>query len=99
MDIKYASKEKQEIHDKKLAELYSALNVLEKETYQKLNDWGLVYKDSTYGDAFQKWQTLRNSCPECHSDKVTLLNYDMKWHNGDIVCSLCGTYVRGYDAG
>ena len=44
---------------------------------------------------------LHVHCPKCGSapDKHELLNYDAMWHEGDIYCRLCDTFVRSYDAG
>ncbi len=41
------------------------------------------------------------NCPKCDSspDKHKVENYDMIWHDGDVVCTECGTKVRNYDAG
>ncbi len=41
------------------------------------------------------------NCPKCDSppEKHTVENYDMMWHDGDVVCTECGTKVRNYDAG
>lgn len=40
-------------------------------------------------------------CPKCNSapDRHELRNYNMMWHDGDIYCMDCGTYVRMWDAG
>jgi transcription elongation factor Elf1 len=40
-------------------------------------------------------------CPKCGSEssRHEVRNYDMMWHDGDVYCKDCGTYVRGYDAG
>lgn len=40
-------------------------------------------------------------CPNCNADPSThvMKNYSMMWHEGDIYCGKCDTYVRGYDAG
>lgn len=40
-------------------------------------------------------------CPECGSSGKNhyMTNYDAMWHEGDIYCSLCDTFVRYYDAG
>ena len=40
-------------------------------------------------------------CPNCGStpkDHI-LEDYDMMWHDGNVMCKLCGTKVRNYDAG
>ena len=39
------------------------------------------------------------ACPKCGSKKFEVRNYDMMWHDGDVHCADCGTYVRMYDAG
>lgn len=40
-------------------------------------------------------------CPKCNSspDRHELRNYNMMWHDGDVHCIDCGTYVRMWDAG
>lgn len=44
---------------------------------------------------------LHKHCPKCGSapDKHVMHNYDPKWHEGDIYCGICDTFVRYYDAG
>lgn len=44
---------------------------------------------------------LHKHCPKCGSSprRHEIRNYSMMWHDGDIHCIDCGTYVRGYDAG
>lgn len=44
---------------------------------------------------------LHKHCPECDSapENHELRNYSMMWHEGDIHCGKCGTFVRYYDAG
>lgn len=41
------------------------------------------------------------NCPNCGSPptKHEVQNYDETWRDGDVVCTVCGTRVRGYDAG
>jgi len=41
----------------------------------------------------------RNICPNCGSIDCRLENYDMMWHDGDVVCNKCNTRIRTYDAG
>lgn len=44
--------------------------------------------------------SLMNVCPDCLENEVGVLeNYDPMWHDGDINCKQCGTYIRMYDAG
>ena len=40
-------------------------------------------------------------CPKCKSPPADheILNHDMAWHDGDVYCTKCNTYVRAYDAG
>lgn len=42
-----------------------------------------------------------SKCPTCNSDdsQHVLINYEPMWHEGDIVCKLCGSKVRKFDAG
>jgi hypothetical protein len=35
------------------------------------------------------------SCPKHHEVR----NYSMMWHEGDIHCNICESYVRLFDAG
>lgn len=40
-------------------------------------------------------------CPNCNASPKDqeVRNYDMMWHDGDVYCTKCDTYIRGYDAG
>ena len=38
-------------------------------------------------------------CPRCGSGKVEVRNHDLIWHDGQVHCKICGTYIREYDAG
>lgn len=40
-------------------------------------------------------------CPKCGSSPRDheVRNYSMMWHEGDVYCIKCDTYVRDYDAG
>lgn len=40
-------------------------------------------------------------CPKCDAAPQfqEVRNYSMMWHDGDVHCTLCNTYVRGWDAG
>ena len=61
---------------------------------------GYSYLQSPEWDAAHKaWRQHYNSCRQCGSTDVRVEDYDMMWHDGDIVCNVCGCYVRGYDAG
>lgn len=40
-----------------------------------------------------------NRCPKCASSDLVLTDYDPRFRDGNLVCSKCNTYVRGYDAG
>ena len=37
--------------------------------------------------------------PKMRQQKYEVRNYDMMWHDGDVHCADCGTYIRMYDAG
>jgi hypothetical protein len=41
------------------------------------------------------------NCPHCGAPNTEhrVENYDPIWRDGDVVCTRCGGYVRGYDAG
>lgn len=46
---------------------------------------------------------IPKKCPnaKCDSKKlqVMVIDYNMMWHDGKVVCSTCNTYIRDYDAG
>lgn len=44
---------------------------------------------------------LHIHCPKCGSPPSDheLRNYSMMWHEGDIHCVKCETFVRSFDAG
>lgn len=48
-------------------------------------------------------QGIPDVCPndKCKANplEVKVINYDMMWHDGDIVCVKCGQYIRMFDAG
>lgn len=41
------------------------------------------------------------NCPGCGAppSQHEVRNYSLMWHDGDVHCTKCGTYVRPYDAG
>lgn len=40
-------------------------------------------------------------CPKCDSPPSDheVRNYNMMWHDGDVICKKCETYIRSWDAG
>lgn len=38
-------------------------------------------------------------CSRCACGKTEIRNYDAMWHDGQVHCKDCGTYIREYDAG
>jgi len=40
-------------------------------------------------------------CPECNSapSNHRLENYSAMWHEGDVYCNQCNSFVRDWDAG
>jgi hypothetical protein len=53
----------------------------------------------------EKWEpnhmiNTYKACPKCgQTDRLTVRNYDLMWHDGEVWCTRCEVYVRGYDAG
>jgi hypothetical protein len=35
----------------------------------------------------------------CGSEKFTIKNHSLIWHDGDVHCQQCGMYIRDFDAG
>lgn len=89
IDMKNADPDKQQAYELKSDELYKRLKEF------KTEDYG----SDAYGDACSLYNQHRNSCPQCGSENTKVENYDAMWHDGDLVCQDCGTFVRGWDAG
>lgn len=55
------------------------------------------------------WHELRNDSTKvkvdyerkcgCEDRKPIMVNYDMMWHEADIVCGNCDGFIRYWDAG
>jgi hypothetical protein len=45
--------------------------------------------------------SFHEHCPKCGADpsKHEVRNYSMMWHEGDVYCLMCNTFVRSFDAG
>jgi hypothetical protein len=53
---------------------------------------GKVMENSTFSS--------KSTCQKCGAvGKTELRNYSMMWHEGDIHCTVCGAFIRVYDAG
>lgn len=97
--FKQAEPEKQKLHDTKVNDLYLKLKQVEERLYRDSQDWSKVFTSTIYKKAELDWRQVRNTCPQCGSEHVAVENHDAMWHDGDIVCQDCRTYVRMYDAG
>ena len=86
-------------HDAKERSAYKALKQVEDELHASTGDWGMVFRDPRYKEAFNGWRSLYNSCRNCGSADTRIENHDLMWHDGDIICNSCDCYVRGFDAG
>ena len=95
---KYASKENQAKHDELESKLYKTFTTVEEKLHESI-DYGEVLKHHSYKKARAQWSVIRNQCPECGSDDSTVVDYDPMWHDGDVVCNRCNTYIRAWDAG
>lgn len=53
------------------------------------------------GDVFHALHSGSPNCPKCGapSSEQEVKSYDPDWHDGDVHCKKCGTYIRAYDAG
>lgn len=83
--------EQKQAWNAELKRLEDAMNALKSSTPPYFSD--------AYWEAYGAFRSHYNSCPECKGTNTEVLNYDMMWHEGDIVCTKCRCYVRGYDAG
>lgn len=51
--------------------------------------------------SYEELLKLANACPKCGSlpSDHEVKNHSMMWHEGDIHCVKCNTFVRTFDAG
>lgn len=96
--MKKAPLEKQQHHDAIVNALWDKYKKIEKEL-GKTMPFNAVIKHPDYQAASLAWRTAWNTCPDCGSNKTSVENHDLNWHDGDVVCDDCDTYVRMYDAG
>jgi len=49
----------------------------------------------------KKEETKYGYCPKCNSDpsKHKVRNFNRMWGDGDVYCTICESYVRGFDTG
>lgn len=47
----------------------------------------------------EKRSSTGTICPHCGSEDYEVGNHNPEWHDGDIHCKNCGTYIRMFDAG
>ncbi len=55
--------------------------------------------DDTGREIPKSFLLLADTCPKCGCKKFELRNYSAIWHDGDIHCAACGTFIRSFDAG
>lgn len=74
-----------------------------KEREAFLRSSGMEYTEILKDAGLEKARLLArqhdNSCPTCGGTETHMENYNMMWHDGDIVCTACNTYIRMWDAG
>lgn len=92
------SPEKKEAHRKQNDILYATVKDVESRLKAETGE-SYVWNHPEYDVAWKAWRQHYNTCSECGSTETVLENYDMMWHDGDIVCAKCDCYVRGWDAG
>lgn len=67
---------------------------------EKLAVLWAAYKTSDGAtSALKEYNVLYNTCPECGGTDTRMENYSAMWHEADIVCNKCHTFVRSWDAG
>ena len=51
-------------------------------------------------EAFNE-KNAKKRCPTCGSDfrKWRVVDYNEIWRDGKVICSVCDTFIRDYDAG
>ena len=96
--MKKAPPEKQRQHDAAVSALWGKYKQVEKDL-GKTMPFDVMFKHPDYQAAALAWRKAWNTCPDCGSTNTTVENHDLNWHDGDVTCTDCGTYVRMYDAG
>lgn len=98
-EYKEASPEKKTLHDAEVRRLGRELDAWREKTYQETGSWEKVYENPKEKELSLAFRKKYNMCPECQSENTACENYDPMWHDGDVICQDCRTYVRGFDAG
>jgi len=80
-------------------ELWASLKGIEARLVAEGLDHSQAWDHPTYEQAFTAARKHDNTCPECGGTELRMENYDMMWHEADLVCQACDTYVRMWDAG
>lgn len=57
----------------------------------------LEAKKKRLNDVLETTLCLKNK--DYNGCKEILINYDLIWKDGDVVCEKCGKYIRSFDAG
>lgn len=96
--MKKAPPEKQQRHDALVKDLWNKYKQIE-DTLRKTMPFEEVLRAAAHKEAALAWRHAWNTCPDCGSTNTTVENHDLNWHDGDVTCTDCGTYVRMYDAG
>ncbi len=54
-----------------------------------------------FGDGLYGTVSDKHHCPNCNASpkKFELRDYSLVWHDGEIWCTACETFIRHWDAG
>jgi len=99
MSYRHPSPEARARYIERSRELWSELKSIEDRLKQDGLDYAQVLDHQLYEEAFRAARTHDNTCSECGGTELRMENYSMMWHDGDLVCETCDTYVRMWDAG
>lgn len=80
-------------------ELWADLRSLEGRLTAEGLDYVQVRRHPEHDVALTAARAHDNTCPECGGTELRMENYSMMWHEADLVCEACDTYVRMWDAG
>lgn len=99
MSYRYPSDEVKARHTERSRELWAAYRDRERVLRDEGMEYSLILQDSLLEEARRYARQHDNTCPECGGTDTRMENYSMMWHEADIVCNGCDTYVRMWDAG
>lgn len=99
MSYRYPSPEAKARYNERSRELWAAYREREQVLRESGLDYSAIHRDDELDAALGQARQHDNACPECGGTDTRMENYSMMWHDADVVCQACDTYIRMWDAG